>query len=101
MSMAPWWCGTIMATKSLSTSLDGLIFIAAIILAIAALLLAKNGASTGPGDRQAAALRRTRANTAIPRPARIDRFLSNGTTPFCVLSGTTLYDNDEASWKRP
>src|SRR5258708_30955986 len=97
MSMAPWWCGTIMATKSLSTSLEGLIFIAAIILAIAALLLAKNGASTGPVDRQAAALRSARVNTAIPRPTRIHRFLLNGTTPFCVLSGTTIYDKEEAS----
>jgi hypothetical protein len=65
--------GTIIATKSRSTSLDGLIFIAAIILVMAVLLLAKNGASTGPVDRQAAVLRRARANTAIPRPSSMCR----------------------------
>src|SRR5258708_7126634 len=76
-----------MATKSRSTSLDGLIFIiAAIILVMAVLLLVKNGTSPGPVDRaasflakndafsgpverKATALTRAIANTAIPRPS--------------------------------
>src|SRR5258708_3990211 len=62
-----------MATKSRSTSLDGLIFIAAIILVIAASFLAKNDAFSGPVERKAAVLTRAIANTAIPRPSSVYR----------------------------
>src|SRR5260370_1243625 len=88
--MAPSGWGPIIATKSRSTSVGGLIFIAAIILVMAALLLAKNGASSGPLDRaasflakndafsgpverKAAVLTRAIANTAIPRPSSVYR----------------------------
>jgi hypothetical protein len=43
--MAPWWCGTIIATKSVSTSPDGLIPISIIIFVIALTFSARYGAS--------------------------------------------------------
>jgi len=44
MSIAPWWWGTIMATKSVSTSPEGVMCMAAIIVLIAVSLSERNGA---------------------------------------------------------
>jgi hypothetical protein len=45
MSIAALWCGTIISTKSLSTSCDGSICIAAIILVMAVFIAEMNVAS--------------------------------------------------------
>jgi hypothetical protein len=45
MSIAPWWCGTIIAVKSWSTSPVGFTAMAVIILSMAALASFKYGAS--------------------------------------------------------
>jgi hypothetical protein len=55
MSIAPWWCGAIIATKSRSASPDGLISIAAIILFIATRFSAAAGVSEGLGNNKIAA----------------------------------------------
>src|SRR3954454_17112254 len=46
MSIAPWWCGITAATKSASTSTDGLKSIATIILPVAALMSTGNRVSS-------------------------------------------------------
>jgi hypothetical protein len=46
MSMAPWWCGTIIATKSSPVLPEGWIYMPVIILVMAALLSATNADSS-------------------------------------------------------
>src|SRR5258707_7930484 len=69
MSIAAWWCGTIMSTKSRSTSPEGLICIAAIIFVMAALFSERKSFSSGPAAR-AAAVTVAKANNA---PAAANR----------------------------
>src|SRR5262249_681992 len=59
MSIAPSWCGTIMATKSASTSPDGLTFMADIIFAMAALFSDMNFASRLPAREVTPPIRTT------------------------------------------
>src|SRR5438270_7948581 len=66
MSIAPWWCGIIIATKSASTSPDGLIAIAVIILAIATSFSAMNGCSSRVAARDAVPATKANASSVAP-----------------------------------
>jgi hypothetical protein len=55
MSMAPWWCGTIMATKSRSTSPEGVMPMSTIIFDMAVTLSVRNGISALEASRKCAA----------------------------------------------
>src|SRR3989442_2504061 len=66
MSIAPWWCGIIIATKSASTSPDGLIAIPVIILAIATSFSAMNGCSSRVAARDAVPATKANASSVAP-----------------------------------
>src|SRR5258706_578124 len=85
MSIAPWWCGTIIATKSRSTSPEGLIIIAAIILSMAARFSARNAASSPAAASVAAAATSARADSAT-REMNLERleFMGAVSPPFAA-----------------
>src|SRR5260370_33244596 len=64
MSIAPWWCGIIIATKSASASPDDLTSMAAIILAFAAWLSSAYGAFLEQAAKDMAALMTATGNSA-------------------------------------
>src|SRR5258707_12022463 len=85
MSIAPWWCGTIIATKSRSPSPEGLIIIAAIILSMAARFSARNAASPPAAASVAAAATSARADSAT-RGMNLERleFMGAVSPPFAA-----------------